>query len=142
LQPSLGSVLAYAPLAAFYAAFRPFIWEGEGLLYLVAGFENLLVLGIGGWALVRTLKAGKLQGHWYLFILASYCLVIAALIGLSTPNVGSLSRYKTAFQPFLVFVLLTGLSWTRWGGKRLTRLPQQQVPGCSASKDQLPLGIK
>ncbi|MGV3504418.1 MAG: hypothetical protein ACO1O1_11965 [Adhaeribacter sp.] len=142
LQPSLGSVLAHAPLAAFYAAFRPFIWEGEGWLYVFAGLENLLVLAAGAWVLVRTLLAGKRPGNWFLLILILYCLVIAALIGLSTPNVGSLSRYKTAFQPFLVFVLLTGLSWKRWPGSTPGPLSKRQVPGCSTSKDQLPLGIK
>ncbi|MGV3641699.1 MAG: hypothetical protein ACO1NZ_14335 [Adhaeribacter sp.] len=142
LQPSLGSVLAHAPLAAFYAAFRPFIWEGEGLLYAFAGGENGLVLVLGIWALVRAGKPGMKQWNWFLLILIGYCLVIAALIGLSTPNVGSLSRYKTAFQPLLVFVLLTGLSRMRWRGKQAARLPGQQVPGCAASQDQLPLEIK
>lgn len=142
LQASLGSVLAHAPLAAFYAAFRPFIWEGEGVLYAIAGLENALVLVLGAWVVVRILKARDGQWSWLLLIFIFYCLVIASLIGLSTPNVGSLSRYKTAFQPLLVFVLLTGLPGNWWRRRLPVSPPRRQAPGCAASKDQLPLEIK
>jgi hypothetical protein len=57
------------------------------------------------------IKNKLFRPDWFVLVLLCYCLVIAALIGLSTPNVGTLSRYKTAFQPILVFLLLTGFRW-------------------------------
>jgi hypothetical protein len=38
--------------------------------------------------------------------LGLFCLAVAALIGLTSPNLGSLSRYRTGMLPFLVFLLL------------------------------------
>lgn len=111
LQPTLSSVLAHAPQAAWQAALRPFIWEGNTLIYKLAGLENLLVGALMGCFLVQLVKNKNLQLDWFWFILLFYCVVVAALIGLSTPNVGSVSRYKTAFQPILVFLLLTNFPW-------------------------------
>jgi hypothetical protein len=89
------------------------------LFYKLAGLENLLVSALILCFLVQLVKDKDLRIDWFWLTLFFYCLVIAALIGLSTPNVGSLSRYKTAFQPILVFLLLTGLPWRLFSdGKR------------------------
>jgi hypothetical protein len=111
LKPTLGSVLAHAPQAAWQAALRPFIWEGDTWVYKLAGLENLLVSALLVRFLVQLVKNKDLGLDWFWCILLFYCLVVAALIGLSTPNLGSLSRYKTAFQPFLVFLLFTNFPW-------------------------------
>jgi hypothetical protein len=113
MQPNLGSVLAHFPLAAFHAALRPFIWEGHTAPYLLAGLENGLVGLLLVFAGMKLVKNGVGRIDWFVLVLLIYCGVIAALIGLSTPNLGSLSRYKTAFQPFLVFLLLAAWRWHR-----------------------------
>jgi hypothetical protein len=114
LAPNLGSVLAHAPLAALYATLRPFIWEGDALPYKLAGAENLLVGILILVSLVQLFKKGWGRINWFVLILLVYCLVIAALVGLTTPNVGSLSRYKTAYLPFLVFLLLASLQGSKF----------------------------
>jgi hypothetical protein len=111
LKPSIGSVLAHAPQAGWQATLRPFIWEGDSLFYKLAGLENLLVSVLMLFFLFRLVIKKSLRVDWFWLMLLIYCLVIAPLIGLSTPNVGSLSRYRTAFQPILVFLLLTSVPW-------------------------------
>jgi hypothetical protein len=35
-----------------------------------------------------------------------FCIVLAALMGLTTPNLGSLHRYRSDLMPYLVLLLL------------------------------------
>jgi peptidoglycan/LPS O-acetylase OafA/YrhL len=148
LKPSISSVLTHVPRAAFYAALRPYIWESDIWIYRLAGLENMLVglLMLGN--LVRAVKIKSARMDWFILVLLFYCLVIAALLGLSTPNVGSLSRYKTAFQPVLVFLLLTGLRGWVFPGCPREKVPNRGAalnrlapPVCSTGKDELPLAI-
>ena len=63
----------------------------------------LLLLVFYGMNLFRNkLKEVTLAG----LLLFIYIVIIAGLIGLTTPNLGSLSRYKIAYVPFLVYLLL------------------------------------
>ena len=39
-------------------------------------------------------------------LLAVYCLLLAIFIGLSTPNFGTLHRYRAALLPWLLLLLL------------------------------------
>lgn len=35
-----------------------------------------------------------------------YCLALAVLLGLSTPNLGTLNRYRAALLPFVLWLAL------------------------------------
>jgi hypothetical protein len=50
---------------------------------------------------------------WWVIGILLYCSVLATVISLSTPNFGTLIRYKVAYMPFLWFLAL----WLM--GKRL-----------------------
>ncbi|WP_231717565.1 hypothetical protein [Hymenobacter sp. DG25A] len=115
LKPTLGSIASYAPLAALNAVVRPLPGESWELKYVVSGIENLAFISLlllSVWAVMRG-RAGKLP---FTVVLAFgfYCFMLAALIGLTTPNLGTLSRYRVAFLPFLVFLLLQNDYVARW----------------------------
>ena len=40
--------------------------------------------------------------------------MLAALLGLSTPNLGTLSRYRVALLPYLLLLLLQNVYVARW----------------------------
>ncbi|GAB3847751.1 hypothetical protein GCM10028822_09600 [Hymenobacter terrigena] len=107
LRPTLESVLSYAPLAVANTLTRPFLGEARELRLAAAGAENLLLLVLLIVAVVGAVRgrAGHLQ-----FILGLglviFCLVLAALMGLTTPNLGSLHRYRSDLMPYLVLLLL------------------------------------
>ncbi|KAA5540117.1 hypothetical protein [Adhaeribacter rhizoryzae] len=106
LEPTLASFLQHSPAAVFHTILRPFIWESSSLFYIVAALENLcimLLLLLTLFKLVRSSFTGISLGAVVILI---YILILAALLGLSTPNIGSLNRYRTAVLPFLVFLLL------------------------------------
>lgn len=106
-QPTPTSLLKQVPLAAAYTLVRP--WPGESTqpLYLGAGLENALLLALLGLALVAIWRgrAGRLPVT-LVVMLGLYCLLLAAFIGLSTPNLGTLSRYRVALLPWLLLLVL------------------------------------
>ncbi|MET4105073.1 hypothetical protein [Hymenobacter sp. UYP22] len=107
LQPTTESVLWHTPKAVFNTLSRPWPWEGGTLLYVVAGLENLLLLALLAVAVVATAqgRGGRLPFGVVLALLL-YCVILAALLGLTTPNLGTLNRYRVTFLPFLVFLAL------------------------------------
>jgi hypothetical protein len=111
LKPELSSVLQNIPEALMGALFRPFFWEGDNWLYRLAGFENLVLLFLFLGSL-SSLKSGqKLQFRSFYAVLIAFVFIMAGLIGLTTPNLGTLNRYRTIFLPFLVYLLLQAPFW-------------------------------
>ena len=106
LEPTVLSVLMHAPLAFLQATLRPFIWESNSWFYRIAGLENFIILILVGGCIVYLWHHPPQRLDVFVFILLVYIFIVGALIGLTTPNLGSLSRYKTAYLPFLVYLLL------------------------------------
>jgi hypothetical protein len=105
-RPTAESALLNAPQAAWEALSRPWFWEG-GALYKVAGLENLALLAVLAIALIATLRGrpGRLPFVVVVAVLF-YCLALAVLLGLSTPNLGTLNRYRAALLPFVLWLAL------------------------------------
>lgn len=106
-QPTPASLLRHAPLAVAQTLVRP--WPGESFqpFYLGASLENVLLVALVGLALLAA--AGGCPGQLPVALVAlllGYCLLLAAFIGLSTPNLGTLSRYRAALLPWLLLLLL------------------------------------
>jgi hypothetical protein len=101
-------VVTNAPKALFAGLFLPLGIPKNGVFYSLAILENwlLLALFIRGVYLL-TIKELKQQ----LFILipsAVYIGMLAVFLALSTPNLGTLSRYRVAYIP--IFISLIFLS--------------------------------
>jgi hypothetical protein len=105
LQPNIWSMLINAPWALVSGVFRPFIWEVGTVLQAAASVENLTLLILFGVSLYKIKKKPISWNPLHLAI-AAYILILAIFLALSTPNFGSLSRFKIGFTPFLWFVLL------------------------------------
>lgn len=106
-QPTAAGLLARAPLAVVYTLTRPWLGEGRQLLYVGAGLENLLLTALVVLALVAAGRGrpGPLPVALVAMLLL-YCLLLAAFIGLSTPNLGTLSRYRIVLLPWLLWLVL------------------------------------
>ncbi|MBS1506706.1 MAG: glycosyltransferase family 39 protein [Bacteroidetes bacterium] len=100
------SVFINSPWAIVSGVLRPVVGEGQGMLGLVASVENgvLLLLLLTAIPSLRN----KADGTNKIFLLAvlSYVLVLGVFLALSTPNLGSLSRYRIGFLPFLIFLII------------------------------------
>ena len=91
------SFIKALPSALCNSVFRPFLLEGHSILMRFASFENLLFLVFAIILVFRRIKAlpfslWLLAGVLYYFI----------IIGMLTPNLGSLVRYKVPVLPILV----------------------------------------
>jgi hypothetical protein len=107
LAPTTESVLQNAPRAIANVLTYPRPWEGGGFLYILAGLENVLLLALLLIALASLTRPQRgLLPFAVVLCLLVYCVVLAALLGLTTPNLGTLSRYRVSFLPFLLLVVL------------------------------------
>ncbi|HEX8272056.1 MAG TPA: hypothetical protein VF615_05360 [Longimicrobiaceae bacterium] len=107
--PTWSGLIASAPAALVLSLFRPFPWEAGGALGLFAALENLVLL------LLTLRMLGRFRGRPGLFRsvlrapMFTTCLVFVALygiaVGASTPNLGSISRYRLPLIPFFVGML-------------------------------------
>lgn len=106
-QPTPAGLLGRAPLAAAYTLVRPWPGESAKAFYVGAGLENALLLTLVALALLAAWqgRAGRLPVA-LVAMLGLYCLLLAAFIGLSTPNLGTLSRYRAALLPWLLLLVL------------------------------------
>ena len=104
LNASVGSVALNSLWALVSGIFRPVIGEGRSAFGLVASLENLIVLVLFISFLWRL--GEKKQPVTILGLAAiSYCVVLCVFLALSTPNLGTLSRYRVGFLPFLIFMI-------------------------------------
>lgn len=107
LRPTTASIGRYAPAAIANALTRPWLGEAAAPAYVAAGLENAFLLALLGWAAwaVARGRAGRLPFALGV-ALGLHCLVLAFLLGISTPNLGSLSRYRSDLLPYLLLLLL------------------------------------
>lgn len=119
LQPTLASIGRHVPLAVANALTRPWLGESAELRYVVVGLENTVLLALLALALLATARGqgGRLP-FGLVVALVVQCVVLAALLGLSTPNLGSLHRYRSGLLPYLLLLLLQN----EYAGAALRRL--------------------
>lgn len=115
LEPDLYSFMFYMPKAIFSGLFRPLPGEGNSYLHILAGLENLLLLGLS-LAAFFTIILRKKQVDVSIVSIACvlYILTLAGLIAIASPNFGSLVRYKVAYAPFWLFLCLLTLNSSQY----------------------------
>ncbi len=111
LEPTLTSFLLNAPLALFSAWYRPLPFEINKMLAQIAGIEHciLLLISLSAFWKVRLTRALKTDEQLWAVSALLFSVLLGILLALSTPNFGTLVRYKVAFSPFLLYVLLVVL---------------------------------
>jgi len=106
LAPTVVSILTNAPQALIAGLFRPFIWEQHNILSLLAAVENFIFMLLLFTALPRMLHILKSPYRLITISVITYTIILAVFLALSSPNFGTLSRYKIGFLPLIVFVLI------------------------------------
>ncbi len=111
LKPTLASFLLNAPLAIFSAWYRPLPFDLNTILAQVAGLENCLLLVVSMLALRKVKLARVVENDVHLWVVAIFlfAILLGGLLAISTPNFGTLIRYKVAFSPLLLYLLLCPL---------------------------------
>jgi hypothetical protein len=94
-------------MAAVAGMLGPFPWE-------VDSFSEILILLEPALLLTLYFTNTPIKARFPIFVwlpLLGYVVFTAAMITLSTPNYGSLSRYRLAFYPLLVFLVSFKHPW-------------------------------
>jgi hypothetical protein len=106
LSPDWSSALVNSPLALWSGLFRPIEFGGSvSVTAMVASVENLLLLVLVIWKL-GSLRKPMAENRVIVFTTLVYITVLCIFLALSTPNLGTLSRYRVGFLPFFVLMIL------------------------------------
>jgi len=109
-DPSWQSLVRAAPRAVFVALYRPLIIEGTGPAGLLAGVENSLLLlfslRVGGLLLRRPSALARAWTAPLFLTCLVFVLVFGVAVAASTPNLGTISRYRIPLIPFFVGTLV------------------------------------
>jgi hypothetical protein len=106
LQNTWSTIVINSPWALLSGLFRPFIWEANTMLKLVVSLENtvLFVLVVMS---TRALLNIKTSPHRLLVVaVLVYAILLCIFLAISTPNFGTLVRYRVGFLPFLLILVL------------------------------------
>lgn len=106
LQPHWQSMIVNAPLALVSALFRPSVLDIHTVFQGVAAMENLFIVV----AIILTLAKIKLvfnsSVRVLFFSVLVYTVVLSIFLALSTPNFGTLVRYRLGYLPFFMLMVL------------------------------------
>ena len=108
-QQGFAGQLSLLPIGLISALFRPFIFEVHNAMALLNAAETTFILGsviwIGFKRGVRKTVGLILSSPLAMFCL-TFTLLFSVIVGLSTPNLGSLSRYRAPMMPFYISLIL------------------------------------
>jgi hypothetical protein len=106
---SISSMIKMAPAAIIATLYRPFIWESTKISTLLSSLEALalmiftlsILFKTGVFTFFRTIAKDPVITYCFLF-----ALLFALFVGATTPNFGTLCRYKIPCMPFYVIALI------------------------------------
>lgn len=106
---TIPSMLSKAPIAIVSGLFRPFIWESQNIVMIISAIENT-VLAFFTIYIILKLRIFYfitfLRKNPILIYIFSFSICFAFSVGLSTPNFGSLVRYRIPSIPFFLISLI------------------------------------
>jgi hypothetical protein len=109
ITPTFTGMLLKSPVVVFTCLFRPFIWESRKLIILLSSFESTLLLLITLFLLFKSKVVGFLGlilSDPYIFFCLLISVFFAVIIGFTTFNFGTMTRYKIMLLPFFYFMLV------------------------------------
>jgi len=121
-------LLLNAPLALFSGLFRPFIWETSSLPQLLQGVENAMLLMLFVAAMFTCGKYARSPHRLLILSAVAFIVLTAVFITMSSPNFGTLSRYRVGYISFFAFIVLCEnplLSYLQRYVPRLSRLDRK-----------------
>jgi hypothetical protein len=108
-KTTLMGQLVFAPFALLSSLFRPFLFEARNAQMLANALETTVILVLTGMIFLRR----RLADIWttvsrtpMLMLCLVFVLTFAVAVGLTTTNLGTLSRYRMPLVPFLCVLLV------------------------------------
>jgi len=100
LSPTFFAFLSFVPLAFANVLFRPLFFDADNIFMFMVSIENLfLIVSIAFLAL--RLSSSKFKANKMFWANVFFALFFFALIGIATPVLGAIVRYKIVAYPFM-----------------------------------------
>lgn len=103
------SMIELMPQAINVSLFRPYLWEINNPLMLIAALESLFVLIWTIWLLFIKGGVVHILGDPFLVFCLLFVLLFAFAVGVSTYNFGTLMRYKIPLLPFYILTFISSI---------------------------------
>jgi hypothetical protein len=118
LEPNVWSIVKSIPIGVANVLFRPHLGEVDSMMMALAALENLMILFLIFLFLVFVKKKSP---DWnFMFFCIGFVVMLYALIGMITPILGAVVRYKIPALPFLLIIFLVLFDQERF----ITRFPR------------------
>lgn len=129
LLPEVELFAAQSPYALFITFLGPLVYAGPGAMGLISAAENLAIVLVVMICLIYRRPWAKVDLP-LLLALIGFVLVLALVIGWTTPVMGAVVRYRTPLLPFLLIAALCIADADRilapWPRLRRSILPSQR----------------
>ncbi len=102
---TIPSMLSKTHVAINAALFRPYLWETKNVVMFMSGIENFIILLVTLKILFQLRIFGVFRyffKHHLLTFSLIFSLFFSFSVGLTTPNFGSMVRYRIPILPFYV----------------------------------------
>lgn len=106
ISPSVWSIIRHSPEAFTRVLFKPSVSESSSALILMAALENSLLLLIMLMCILSFRKTAIIV-HPVFYFSILFVVLMFVLIGLITPILGAMVRYKVPALPFLMFIFIS-----------------------------------
>lgn len=115
MENNLWGFVSYIPNALYMTFCKPMFWEIRNSMDLLTLIENAIIwffLFLFIYYLVMKKQITVQQTYW-----ASICFIVVVIIGITSPNLGAIERYRSPVIPFLLMAALQNAGFTenkRW----------------------------
>ena len=104
IKPNVISLIAHIPAALNVSMLLPYPWQVHSPMQAIYCGENIFVLLL--FIVALFLIKRPVANLDLVFFCLTYCLMMLVLIGLVTPILGGIERYKSVVIPFMFILLL------------------------------------
>lgn len=106
LEENIFSIIKSIPIGIINSLTRPWPFEIKNILFIPAALENIILLGLIILALFQKKRQINTSLNFIIFCL-TFTFLLYSIIGISTPILGALVRYKIPAMPFLLIAIMS-----------------------------------
>ncbi|PKP21134.1 MAG: hypothetical protein CVU05_07445 [Bacteroidetes bacterium HGW-Bacteroidetes-21] len=106
IEPSTIGIIKNVPNALYNVIIRPTPGDISSIIMWPAFFENIFILLLIIVAIIFPVKKPEKEIFPFLMFCISFSLILFTLIGMTTPVLGAIVRYKIPAFPFFVMIIL------------------------------------
>lgn len=109
IDNSMLSWLKILPAAIQNSFLRPYLWEAEGPLQMMAAFETTLLILLFLATVLQYQKIKQVLKHPVICLMLFFSILLYLSVGITVPFPGAIVRYRITGELFLLIILLMSL---------------------------------